>query len=106
MTVQRNTVSASNTGLIINAAVTGLIENNRFQNAALGVRYAAAALLNNNDITNNSVGVAVLVTSTSTGFGAVPGSVANRITGNSLGSIWPAGCNPKSSKTTQQVYLV
>ncbi len=85
MTVRGNVVSATNTGLIIAAEVTGVIESNRFQNAALGVRYAAPALLNSNDITGNSVGVMALVNSATTGLGALPGSVPNRITGNNTG---------------------
>ena len=83
--IRGNSVTATNTALEINASLTGAIESNRLQGGALGVRYAAAADLNDNDIVGNSIGVIVLVDSTTTGLGYMPGARANRISGNNVG---------------------
>ena len=72
-------MSASGIGLDIAAAFTGLIENNAFHNAQVGVAYGAAAALGGNLIYDNVTGVTSSVGDTASGFGFVGTTLPNQI---------------------------
>ncbi|HEY8534988.1 MAG TPA: hypothetical protein VIL25_01010, partial [Vicinamibacterales bacterium] len=83
--IAHNDVFASDTGLAIDAAFSGDIRDNDIRDAALGVRYGAAAPLNGNRIHDNTVGVRSTVGGTTDALGFLPGSAPNEISGNDTG---------------------
>ncbi len=80
-----NKVTATATGLDIANAFTGLIRNNQFSGANVGVRYAAATGLSDNDITGNTTGLVSTVSNTADALGYVAGTLPNRIYSNTTG---------------------
>ncbi|MBI1395302.1 MAG: LEPR-XLL domain-containing protein, partial [Betaproteobacteria bacterium] len=104
-----NTIVASDTGIVLNAAAQGVIRDNHvyggtigldiaatfsgpisgnsITNAATGIAYDAAAALSGNTVTGASVGVRTTVAGTTNGLGFVAGSGTNHIVGNTTGVV-------------------
>ncbi|MCA9139007.1 MAG: right-handed parallel beta-helix repeat-containing protein, partial [Planctomycetales bacterium] len=77
-----NSVSGT---LELQAQWSGLIEENRFHDSAIGVHYAAPAELRNNRIEGNQTGVLVDWNDPASGFGLVGIDAINKITRNETG---------------------
>ncbi len=80
-----NEVLATQVGFDLDAAWDGLVRQNRFSQAMVGVRYEFPTKLSDNLISHNGIGVIATVNSDVSGLGFQPGTLPNRITKNTVG---------------------